>query len=303
MYKKRMEIKDLENIIKDTKLEQFIGLIDYVELKGYKYDNLYKIGNENQGYFALKIRKNTQKYILDSIENMKKIIDPDEFIHKNNDIIEKDGLIIMISDWINGIQPIDNNRKHLKNYFSLLAKFNKNNIVNNNFSSMYTYGNYFNSINDLVDWEINYHYKYLQEIIESNEISEILNNLKKGKPCVILEDMNTGNLIITKDGKYIFIDTEWIINGLNLYQFEKIDYFGFDERKWYNINEEAKDCYIAYFETLGIETEEANKQIRAFELLQILRTNTCLRCNEDNNYNAEEIKNRIKIVLEYKNYI
>jgi alcohol dehydrogenase YqhD (iron-dependent ADH family) len=68
-----------------------------------------------------------------------------------------------------------------------------------------------------------------------------------------------------------------MIKGLNLYQFEKLNYFTFDENKWYNITEEAKECYTAYFEALGIKKELANEQIRAFELLQVLRTNSYKR--------------------------
>ena len=299
-----MDIKELELLLKGTKYEPFIGYISPVKLKGYKYDNLYKIGNDNTGYFSLKIRKNNEKYLFDSIENVSKIYDQNNFINKFNDIIEKNDLVIMVSNWLNGCQPIDSNRENLPSFFSLLAQLNKNNYVKNgHFTSMYVYGNYFDNINDLINWEINYHKEYLKDIIETKEVIEVLKCLNNGIPCIILEDMNTGNLLITEDGKYKFIDTEWVIKGINLYQFEKIDYFGFDERQWYNINEEAKDCYIAYFETLGIKTEEANDQIRAFELLQVLRTNTCLKCHSDENYDEEEIKRRIKKVIEFQNFI
>ena len=299
-----MDIKELELLLKGTRYEPFISCINPVELKGYKYDNLFKIGNESSGYFSLKLRKNNKKYLYDSIKNISKINDHDNFVIKLNDIIEKDDLIIMVSDWLNGCQPIDDNREHLPSFFSSLARLNKNNLIKDgNFTSMYVYGNYFNTIEDLINWEINYHKEYLKDIIETKEIIEVLKCLSSGMPCVILEDMNTGNLFITKDKKYKFIDTEWVVNGLNLYQFEKIDYFGFDERKWYNINEEAKDCYYAYFETLGIKTEEANDQIRAFELLQVLRTNTCLKCHGDDSYNEKEIRKRIKKVIEHKIFI
>jgi len=296
-----MEIKELEILLKNTKYEQYIDSINFIELKGYKYNNLFKIGNTHPGQFVIKIREKNNKSVTDSIKNMIKMNDDDNFIHKNKDIIEKDGFIILVSDWLNGFQPIDNNREYLPAFFSKLAHFNKNNIRNGPFTSMYADEKYFETIEELINWEIYFHKKYLPDIIKTNEINEALECLKNGIPCLILEDMNTGNLMITENGEYKFIDTEWIINGLNLYQFEKIDYFGFDKRKWYNINEEVKECYLAYFETLGIKTEDANDQIRAFELLQVLRTNTCLICNEDENNN--EIKKRIKTVLEHKNYI
>jgi serine/threonine protein kinase len=255
-----MDIKELENILNGTKYEAYIGHIDYVELNGYKYNDLFKAGNANIGFLAFKIRENDNqnRYAVSSIENIAVMKDKDNFINKYKDIIEKDEHILIVSEWLNGFQPIQKNRENLPQIFSLLAEFNKQNIAKENFTSMYAYGNHFGTIDDLVNWEINYHKKYFQEIIGNNEILDTLNYLKDGLACIILEDMNTGNLFITDDGKYKYIDMDWIINGLNLYQFEKIDYFGFEERQNYNINAEVKECYIAYFETLGIKKEEAN---------------------------------------------
>jgi hypothetical protein len=296
-----MEINELEILLKDTKYKEFVGFIYPIELKKYVYKDLFKIGNENIGYFVLKLRKNNRKDIVESIKILKSLKDPENFINKYIDIIEKNDSLIMVSNWLDGIQPIDSKRKKLPLFFSKLAYLNKHNIGKGPFTSMYVDGNYFNTINELIDYEINYHKNYFKEIVEIKYIVEILNALKYGLATIILEDMNTGNLIITNDGQYKFIDAEWIINGLNLYQFEKIDYFGFEERKWYNINEESKECYAAYFETLGIKFEEANDQIRAFELLQVLRRNTYLKYFGKDNDN--EIKRRIKIVMEKEKYI
>jgi len=296
-----MNKNELELLLKNTKYEPFIGFINSIELKGHIYNDLYKIGNDNLGFFIIKIRKNNNKSILDSINNILILKDNENFIHKFKDIIEKDSYILMVSEWLNGIQPIDKNREYLPKYFSMLANLNKQNIAKNSFTSMYVDGNIFDNINDLIDLEINYHKSYLQGLIETKEIIEILEIMKYGMSCIILEDMNTGNLIKTNDGKFKFLDTEWIINGLNLYQFEKIDYFGFEERQWYNINEEAKDSYIAYFEALGVKFNEANEQIRAFELLKVLRDNTYLKYLKKDN-DAEIIK-RIKIIMEKEKYI
>ena len=292
---------ELELLLKDTKFEKFIGNISSVEAHGNIYKNLYKTGNENLGYFSLKIYENNNKYINESIKNMKIIIDKDNFINKYKDIICKDNHIIIISDWLNGFQPTIKNREYLPKFFQLLGVFNKQNIVKGPFTSMYVDYKYFDEIEDLINWEINYHKNYMQHIIEMKQIEKILEYLKKGFSCIISEDMNTGNLLITDDGKYKIIDIEWVIKGLNLYQFEKINYFGFENNEWYNITEEAKECYSIYFDALGIKNEEANDQIRAFELLQVLRTNTYNRkyLLSDN----EEIIKRIKIVMDHDNFI
>ena len=132
-------------------------------------------------------------------------------------------------------------------------------------------------------------------------MTEVLEVLKHGFTCIINEDMNCGNLFITDDEEYKIIDTEWIIKGINLYQFQHINYFGFDEKKWYNITDEAKDCYEAYFCALGLSNAEANEQIRAMELLSVLRTNTFLKDSKKDN--DEEIGRRIKIVMNKEKFI
>lgn len=266
-----MKIKELEIFLKNTKYESFIGYISPVELKGYRYDNLFKMGNENSGYFAIKICKDDQKFVIDSIENMALIDDRDDLINKYRDSIEKNGFIGLVSDWLTGSQPIDDNIELLPLFFSMLAQFNTQNVVEGPYTSMYADGNYFDTIQDLLNWEINYHRNYIQDMAEIKNIEKLLKPLENGLSCIILEDMNPGNLFITANGKFKMIDTEWMIRGLNLYQFEKINYFGFEENCWYNITENSKDCYKAYFETLGIQSGEANEQIRAFELLQVLR--------------------------------
>jgi len=290
-----MEIKDIENLLKNTRYEKFICCFQPIELKNYVYKNLYKIGNEKLGYYCLKIRENTEKQIFDTINCLSVLNDNEEFINKIIDVIEKDNHIIMISEWLNGVQPIDNDRNLLPVFFEKLAYLNKQNIVNGPYTSMYADGNYFETTAELVDWEINYHKQYLQTFMETDEISKYLNNLKMGLSCIILEDVNTGNLLFTNNGKYKYIDTEWIMRGLNLYQFEKIDYFCFEKKEWYNITDEAEECYRAYFNTLGIKDDEANEQIRAYELLSVLRKNTYLKYQKKDD--DGEIERRIKVII------
>ena len=291
----------MELLLKNTKYENFAGCVYPLELKNYTYRDLFRAGNDSDGFFALKIRESGRKDITDSIDILKKISDPGNFINKHIDVFEKDGYIIMISGWISGFQPIDHNRNYLPLFFSELANFNKRNKGKAPFTSMYAGGNYFNTADELIDYEVNCHLKSIRDIYETKIIKECLEELKRGIACIILEDMNTGNLIISNDGKLKFIDTEWIINGLNLYQFEKIDYFGFEERKWYNINDESRECYTAYFETMGVPFGDANEQIRAFELLQALRQNTVYKTSGE--ANDDEIKKRINTVLGHEKFI
>jgi len=88
-----MEIKDIENILENTNYEQFIGSFQSIELKNCVYKNLFKIGNDKSGYFSLKIRENTEKQILDTINYLSVLNDRENFVNKIIDVIEKDKYI------------------------------------------------------------------------------------------------------------------------------------------------------------------------------------------------------------------
>ena len=174
--------------------------------------------------------------------------------------------VIAISEWLNGKQPIDNDRDKMPVFFSKLATLNKNNIIDGPYTSIYTDYNYFDTANELIDWEVNYHKKFFFESMDTKKIMEILGILRRGLACIINESMNGSSAVITDDMQYKMIDTDWIIRGINLYQFQWFNYFGFEEKAWYLITEEAKECYEAYFGTLGLSNAEADGQIRAVEL-------------------------------------
>jgi hypothetical protein len=296
-----VEIYDVEELLYGTHYEPFIGSLQKISLKNYTYDNLFKMGNEKLGYFAIKIRKHNEKNVKNSYSILCKVNDSDNLIHKNIGIIEKGMYIITVSDWLNGKQPIDNNRDLLPLFFSKLAVFNKNNISKGPYTSMYLDLKYFDNIVELIDWEIKYNNTYLPKNIDAKIIMEVLETFKRGISCVINEDMNCGNMFITNNGECKILDTEWLIYGLNLYQFQHFDYFGFEEKTWHKITDEALECYNAYFKSLGICNNEANEQIRAVELLNILRQNTYWKYSGIEN--DKEIERRIKIVLEKEKYI
>jgi hypothetical protein len=296
-----MEIQEVEDLLKGTQYEVFIGTFQKVVLKDFVYPTLFKIGNGKLGYFALKIGDNRDNNFKDSINCIKIVKDVESFVNINTGTIETDKYTIAVSQWLKGRQPLDLDRDKMPMFFSKLATLNKNNIVNGPYSSIYVDYKYFKTVSELIDCEIKSHEKYFFENMDRKRIMEVLENLKHGIACIINEDMNGSSVFITEDEEYKIIDTDWIIRGVNLYQFQWINYFNFSEKAWYNITEEAKDCYEAYFSTLGISNEDANEQIRAVELLSVLRENSCLKESEKDN--DVEIERQIKIVLEKDKFI
>ena len=67
------------------------------------------------------------------------------------------------------------------------------------------------------------------------------------------------------------------------------------------ITDEAEECYKAYFNTLGIKDDEANEQIRAYELLSVLRKNTYLKYQKKDD--DEEIGRRVKVIVGKNRFI
>ena len=296
-----MEINDAEKLLAGTQYESFVGTLNVITLQNYVYDNHFKMGNDKLGYFSIKIRKTEEKNTKASINSLKEMNDIENYINNIIGIIEKDGYTLLVSEWVDGIQPIDIKRDTLPVFFAKLATFNKNNPTKGPFTSMYADGRYFNSVSEMIDWETNQHKKYFSEKLDTEAILSVMESLKKGIPCIINEDMNCGNFIVANDGKCKIIDTEWIIKGSNLYQFQHFDYFGFGGKKWYNITEEAEDCYRAYFEALGTSNVEANGQIKAIELLNILRENTQWKFSGNGDDN--EIERRVGTILGKENYL
>ena len=141
-----MEITEIEKLLEQTSFEQFKGTFREVSLKGYVYKDLFRIGNTESGFYVLKIRNKNKLNVTDSINLFKSVNDPDNLFNKYTGIIEKNDYIITISKWIDGIQPIENNRNALPAIFSRLASINKNNIVSGPYTSMYLDGKYFSDI-------------------------------------------------------------------------------------------------------------------------------------------------------------
>jgi len=91
---------------------------------------------------------------------------------------------------------------------------------------MYLDGKSYPSIEEMINAEALpyleiYRGKHDKKIIKKN-----IENLNLGLGCIIIEDMNTGNMLKTEKGSLKIIDAEHITSGLNLYQFEHINILG-----------------------------------------------------------------------------
>jgi hypothetical protein len=66
--------------------------------------------------------------------------DGDRLIHPYRHVAEAGGYYLLVSDHLDGVQPID--RDQIPSLFGRLARFNRNNIVGGPYTSMYADGRY-----------------------------------------------------------------------------------------------------------------------------------------------------------------
>jgi len=268
--------------LSNTKYQNLFTEIENVKLQGHVYKDLFKAYTKKGIVYAIKIRDLSKTHVKESINYLSKMNDSKNIISKNEDIIICDGKYIIISKWIHGIQPIDTNRDKIKTFFGMLADFNKTNLSKGPYTSMYLDGRKFFTIEELVVTEFNECISGYNGKHSKLNIQNIVKNICLGFGCLILEDMNTGNMIIDQNGKYHFIDTEFITAGINLYQFDHINLFNLDEIKWYNITNEKDDVLNEYFKIICDDTKLINKQITGFAMLKLIRKIAFLNWKKEN---------------------
>ncbi|MBN1499107.1 MAG: hypothetical protein JW982_03050 [Spirochaetes bacterium] len=267
----------ISDFLRSTEFSSIADTIAEIEGDGQILHNIYKMGNDSTGYFSIKKRNLHQKYIADSIDNLNIMNDESGIFIKYKKVYKTEDCFILVSDWIDGKNLHPDFRNKLPLLFAELAKFNHKNIISGPFTSMYADGAYSDSADELVDRELNYHLTFWVDDKFRKVISEKVQFLKTGLPCLINEDLNLGNMKIMQDNRIVFIDTEWLQRNINLYQFDHVDYFCFDKPEWYSISGEAGDSYTSYFKELPVSVNDANRQIQAFEILKVLRQNTYWR--------------------------
>jgi len=297
-----MELPGLADLLARTPYGHLAGTARHVSLKGFGYPDLFRIGREGEGGFAVKLRPAGQANIEDSLACLAARRDPDGLIQDYAGTFVVGEWRILVSPWLEGGQPIDSGREALPRFFGLLARFNRENLCGGPYTTMYADGRRFDVIGELVDWETDELLAAAGEDFPAREAREVLGGLKRGMGCLVNEDVNTGNMFLTESGRPLFIDTEWFHRGLDLHQFEHLNLLGFNERHWYNITDEARDCYAAYFEALGTRPGEANEEIRAWEMLAVLRQAAYWRWKKAETM-YPEAERRARVVLDRPAFI
>ena len=285
------------NYFCNTKYENYFTKIENVTLQGYLYKDLFKAFTKTGIVYAIKVRDLSKNHVQESIKYLSEMNDDENIISKNEDVLINDGKYICISKWIHGVQPIDTNRDKIQKFYSMLAKFNKNNLSNGPYTSMYLDGRKFFSIEELVITEFNeciagYNGKHSKLNIQNS-----VKNICLGFGCLILEDMNTGNMIIDQNGSYHFIDTEYLTAGINLYQFDHVNLFNLDEIKWYNVTNEKDDVLNEYFKILCDDSRIIKMQILGFAMLKLLRKIAFLNWKKEN-VDYQYFDNKIDEILQ-----
>lgn len=297
-----MERAELATLLERTPYSGLADTARRVSLKGFEYPDLFRIGSATGDSYAVKLRPTDQTNLTDSLECLSTRKDPEGLIQDYAGTFVVGGWRVLVSPWLEGSQPIDANREALPRFFALLARFNRDNPSAGPYSSMYLDGRSYAGIDELVDAEVEACLAAVDGDFPGAEARETLRALKCGLACLVNEDVNTGNMFLVHGEKPVFIDTEWLHRGLNLHQFDHLNLLGFDEESWYNITAEARDCYVAYFEALRIPPRLANEQIRAREMLSVVRQDAFWRWKKDESRYPESAR-RARTVLDTPAFI
>ncbi|MGF7108033.1 hypothetical protein [Treponema pedis] len=260
---------DIKKIIENSSTGKN-AVIEQVSLQGHIYNDLFKITAGSQIYSA-KVRNINSWNIKESLYCLSSIDNKDKFIHPYTEIIEAGDNVILISEWLKGSQPITENRDKIKLFFKSLAEFNKKNKSDAPYTSMYLDGKTFLNIEEMIKTEASQYFQFYKGKHSLKKLKTCLLGLSAGFGTVIMEDFNTGNMFIKEDGSLCLIDTEYLIRGLNTYQFEHINLFKLETPVWSNITEEAAESLKVYFDALNISGSNAEIQIRGYYLMSEFR--------------------------------
>ena len=112
---------DLRRLLDGTPWSRLAGTADPVSLQAFQYADLFRIGDDSSGRYAVKLRPAEQSNIADSLRCLAARIDPAGLIQDYQDAFQVDGWWVLVSPWVEGRQPIKGGRDKLPLFFSRLA--------------------------------------------------------------------------------------------------------------------------------------------------------------------------------------
>jgi hypothetical protein len=305
MMDSKLTIKDITQLLIRFDLEAFtesVTKIKWINDEDKFYSDLFRIQNNQGESLILKVRNKSSLNIKCAVDSLSVINDPSNFIEKYTQVFSDENYYYLFTDWIDGSNPIQNKIEVMPKVFSLLANIHAINTSNGPFFSKYSDGRISDSINHLVDSEVDYHMSFFNLPHLKKDCKSIIEKLKTGIPCLVHEDVHPGNVLEDTYGNIKLIDCEWLHAGLNLYEFEYVQLYDIRDKNWWDIDECGLSCYKEYFSSLKLDNVTANSQIKAFEMLKIFRLNTYWEYFKMSD-NLPKIKSTIEMIIDTDQFI
>lgn len=266
----------VKSILKKNGYSKFLYRFKNIEsaYDSRTFDFLYKLTSREGESKLLKIRLKESFNIRHSLSAICQMNDSTGLFENFEAVITEGEYLFFMREWYQESATLDEKKKLMPSLFERLAVFHRANPGRPPFFSKYSDGKIFDSIADLVAWEVDYHMTFFDATALTEGIYHDVLYLKNSAPVIIHEDVHPANMISLPDGSTKLIDTEWMHSGVNLYEFEYIKLFDSYESDPWDIDRYGLECYRHYFKAFGLDKEKAENFFRAFELLKILRLNT-----------------------------
>ena len=199
--------------------------------------------------------------------------DPEGFINKPLQSVDDGEHYYTLEYYIEGNNDPEYLRRQITSVFSALGKFHLKNKITGRVWSLYSDGNVFSSIEEMLTYEFDYHEQFFSFKDKLDLCRNTIINLNSGFQTIVHGDINYGNIVF-RDDTPVLIDTEFAASSLNLFEFEHVDMFGIDRDYPEKIIDPGGTCYTAYFDSIGVNEKEGIEMIRTYNILKVMRQNT-----------------------------
>ena len=197
-----------------------------------------------------------------------------ELVQPVTDLLEFDGYVVALLDWIDGKSLKETNREMLPSFFSRLRCWHSTNEGAAQIYSPYTETEY-GSIEEFIDAEVSLHLNSAKLQRVRRQGLEAVSGLHHGFVTLIHGDVHPGNILYTHN-RFKLLDPEYVHCSINVLDLDYIDYgtTPAGDSRWWDITKWANECASAYFAIDQYAVDRISEIMHSVRILSSLRSIT-----------------------------